>query len=100
MHLVMAGNNTEGLRYGAIETPEKYYLTWKEYKDENAPTLDNHLRQLCRKERLLEIIRDFVAFERGIKKLCRHNQYFGVSEAQKFTILNTLVKAMHFSAKL
>jgi len=27
---VMAGNDTEGLRYGTIETPEKYYLTWKE----------------------------------------------------------------------
>jgi type I restriction enzyme R subunit len=30
MQLVMAGNDTEGLRYGTIETPEKYYLTWKE----------------------------------------------------------------------
>lgn len=30
MQLVMAGNDSEGLRYGAIETPEKYYLTWKE----------------------------------------------------------------------
>jgi type I restriction enzyme, R subunit len=27
---VMAGNDTEGLRYGTIQTPEKYYLTWKE----------------------------------------------------------------------
>ena len=32
--LLMAGNDTEGLRYGTIETPEKYYLTWKE---EGAP---------------------------------------------------------------
>ncbi len=30
MQLVMAGNDTEGLRYATIETPEKYYLTWKE----------------------------------------------------------------------
>jgi len=27
LQLVMAGNDTEGLRYGAIETSEKYYLT-------------------------------------------------------------------------
>ena len=27
MQLVMAGNDTEGLRYGSIETPEKYYLS-------------------------------------------------------------------------
>ena len=30
MQWVMAGNDTEGLRYGTIQTPEKYYLTWKE----------------------------------------------------------------------
>ena len=30
VQLVMAGNDTEGLRYGVIETPEKYYLEWKE----------------------------------------------------------------------
>ena len=30
VQLVMAGNDTEGLRYGTIQTPEKYYLTWKE----------------------------------------------------------------------
>jgi type I restriction enzyme R subunit len=30
MQLVMAGNDTEGLRYGSIETREKYYLEWKE----------------------------------------------------------------------
>jgi type I restriction enzyme, R subunit len=26
----MAGNDTEGLRYATTETPEKYYLRWKE----------------------------------------------------------------------
>ena len=30
VQLVMAGNDTEGLRYGVIETPEKYWLRWKE----------------------------------------------------------------------
>ena len=29
IQLVMAGNDTEGLRYGVIETLEKYYLAWK-----------------------------------------------------------------------
>ena len=38
MQLVMAGNDSEGLRYGSIETPEKYYLTWKEVREQN---LDN-----------------------------------------------------------
>jgi len=30
MQLLMAGNDSEGMRYGTIQTPEKYYLTWKE----------------------------------------------------------------------
>jgi len=30
MQLVMAGNDNQGLRYGTIETSEKYYLEWKE----------------------------------------------------------------------
>lgn len=97
MQMVMAGNDTEGLRYGTIETPEKYYLTWKEDKnatDALSPkieklcqeveySMDKHLIGLCHKERFLEIIHDFVVFDRGIKKLCRPNQYFGVKAAQR-----------------
>jgi type I restriction enzyme R subunit len=82
MQLIMAGNDTEGLRYGAIETREKYYLTWKEESViENL--LDRSLTQLCEKQRLLEIIHDFVVFDAGVKKLCRPNQYFGVRAAQE-----------------
>ncbi len=81
MQLVMAGNDTEGLRYGTIETPEKYYLTWKQDSTiENL--LDRHLTQLCEKAKFLELIHDFVVFDAGVKKLCRHNQYFGVKSAQ------------------
>jgi len=40
------------------------------------------LSQLCAKVRFLEIIHDFIVFDAGTKKLCRHNQYFGVKAAQ------------------
>ena len=86
VQLVMAGNETEGLRYGVIETREKYWLRWKE-AEANATAGDNpllrELAQLCSKERLLEIIHDFVVFDAGAKKICRHNQYFGVRAAQE-----------------
>ncbi len=82
IQLVMAGNDTEGIRYGAIETPEKYYLAWKEESDiEN--TLDRHIVQLCRKDRFLELLHDYIVYDRGIKKLCRHNQYFAVKGSQE-----------------
>lgn len=89
VQFTMAGNDTDGLRYGTIGTTEKYYLTWKEELS-GPPTppfdspLDSALRQLCSKERFLELIHDFVVFDGGIKKLCRHNQYFGVRAAQAF----------------
>ncbi|HEM8560178.1 TPA: type I restriction endonuclease subunit R [Citrobacter koseri] len=84
MQLVMAGNDTQGLRYGTIETPEKYYLEWKE---ENTGTythkLDFHLSRLCSKSRLLDIVHNYMAFDAGVKKLCRHNQFFGVEAAKQ-----------------
>ena len=82
VQLVMAGNDTEGVRYGVINTPEKFYLKWKEESDV-ANLLDRHLLQMCNKERFLELIHDFIVFDAGIKKICRHNQYFGVKALQK-----------------
>ena len=115
MQLLMAGNETEGLRYGVIETPEKHWLRWKESpagetgREKDAPAAHPHshprphprpppplpsppdgggnlllheLGCLCRKERLLEIVHDFMVFDAGVRKTCRHNQYFGVRAAQ------------------
>lgn len=85
VQLVMAGNDTEGLRYAVIETKEKYFLTWKEAVTDETPMseLDRHLMLLCEKSRLLELIHDFLVFDAGTKKACRHNQYFGVKLAQE-----------------
>jgi len=86
VQLVMAGNDTEGLRYGVIETPEKYWLRWKEaeaHADAGDNPLLRELSQVCNKARLLEIVHDFMVFDAGIKKTCRHNQYFGVRAAQE-----------------
>ncbi len=83
VQFVFAGNNTEGLRYGSIGTPEKYFLNWKEdLQDDNMFQLDKYLLKLCNKKRLLELIYDFVIFDGGIKKLPRHHQYFAVKVAQ------------------
>lgn len=100
---VMAGNDTQGLRYGTIETPAKYYLTWREenptYNPQTDPKgqkylptldptlgdnpLDTALVRLCQKARFLELIHDFIVFDAGVKKTCRHNQYFGLKAAQQ-----------------
>ena len=103
MQLVMAGNDTEGLRYGTIETAEKYYLTWKEQNPEYNPktddkdakylnsivceggdnALDCAILRMLDKKRFLELIHDFMVFDAGVKKTARHNQYFGVQAAKE-----------------
>ena len=84
VQLLMAGNDSQGLRYGVVGTPEEHWLRWKEPGGgarEDSPLL-SELGHLCARERLLELIHDFMAFDSGDKKVCRHNQYFGVKAAQ------------------
>jgi len=84
VQLVFAGNDSEGLQYGAIGTPEKYFLKWKEDEADNRGfKLDKYLLKMCAKPRLIELMHDFVLFDGGVKKLPRVHQYFGVKEAQK-----------------
>jgi type I restriction enzyme R subunit len=83
VQIVFAGNDTEGLRYGTVGTPEKMFLAWKEDEADNSRyKLDKYLLKLCDKARLLELIHDFVLFDGGVKKLPRFHQYFGVKAAQ------------------
>ena len=101
MQLLMAGNEAEGLKYGVVETPEKFYLQWREDTDpkrveKNAlsqkilamqATEKNRLRDgvisLCQHDRLLLLIHDFMIFDAGRKKTARHNQFFAVQAAQQ-----------------
>ena len=84
VQLVFAGNDTEGLHYGAVGTEEKLFMKWKEDEEDNSRyKLDKYLLKMCDKARLLEFIYDFVLFEPGKKKLPRVHQYFGIKAAQK-----------------
>jgi len=85
VQFVLAGNNSEGLKYGTVGTQEKYFLNWKEDEADNAGyKLNKYLRKLCEKTRLLELIHDFVLFDGGWKKLPRPHQFFGIKAAQEF----------------
>lgn len=82
VQLLFAGNDSQGLYYGVIDTPEKFWLRWKE-PDASIPNeLDRSVSQWFNKERLLEMIHDFLVFDAGVKKVCRPNQYFAVKAAQ------------------
>ncbi|MFQ5329955.1 MAG: type I restriction endonuclease subunit R [Thermodesulfobacteriota bacterium] len=84
VQFVFAGNDSEGLRYGTIGTPEKFFLKWKEdVADDSRLQLDKYLLKICDKKRLIELIHDFVLFDNGKKKLPRVHQYFGIKAAQE-----------------
>lgn len=84
IQFIFAGNDSEGLKYGTIQTPEKYYLQWKEDEQDNTRfKLDKYLIKICRKDRIIELIHDFVLFDGGIKKLPRVHQYFAIKESQE-----------------
>jgi type I restriction enzyme R subunit len=84
VQIVFAGNDSEGLQYGAIGTQEKYFLKWKEDEADNSRyKLDKYLLKLCNKHRLIELMHDFVLFDGGVKKLPRVHQYVGVKAAQQ-----------------
>lgn len=97
----LAGNDSEGLRYGTTKTPEKYYLEWKAdgydgFQDERDPSdaaieaeaalqaspLDKALVRMFTKARALDLIENFIIFDGGIKKVCRYNQFYGIKRAQ------------------
>lgn len=84
VQFILAGNNTQGLRYGTIETPEKYFLSWKEDENDNTSyKLDKYILKLCDKSRFIDVIYNCVLFDGGIKKLPRPHQYFALKEAQQ-----------------
>lgn len=87
IQMILAGNNTQGLRYGTIETPEKYYLSWKEDEQDNVDyKLDKYLKRLCEKSRIIDLLYNGVIYDAGVKKLPRPHQYFALKEAQDFVM--------------
>ncbi len=82
IQLVMAGNESQGLRYGVIETKEKYYLSWKEEGVQK--NLFETIECFLQKERFLEFIHDFLIFDKGQKKCARFHQYFAIKKTQEF----------------
>lgn len=88
VQLLLAGSDSQGLRYGTTGTPEQFFVTWKDEEASGLPLtagalLDRPLAQMCNKPRLLDLIRNFIIFDAGQKKVPRPHQFFGVKAAQE-----------------
>ena len=90
IQIVMAANKNE-TKYATCGTPSKFWSAWNEqYIDEQNKILSNivinrqitkqdrDIVSLFKKDRFLELIKDFIIFEAGTKKICRYQQYFAV----------------------
>ncbi len=85
VQLTLAGNDSQGLRYGTAGTPEKYYVEWKHHTPGvvvAGSLLDEPLARLCDKATLLDLLHNFVVFDAGQKKVPRLHQYEGIKAAQ------------------
>jgi type I site-specific deoxyribonuclease, hsdR family len=90
IQIVIAANKNE-TKYATCGTPDKFWSTWNEQYVEKQNELldktvigrqvtkqDRDIISLFEKERFLELIKDFIIFEAGTKKICRYQQYFAV----------------------
>jgi type I restriction enzyme, R subunit len=74
---------TDGLNtvYGTTYAPQQYFLRWKDetLQKKYSEELEMTLSALLRKDRLLDIIENFILFEQEkqgkVKKICRYQQY-------------------------
>lgn len=104
--LLMAGNESEGLKYATTLTPEKFWVKWVELartrasaergsraqaqntertlasREPNGALLDRSFAQMLAKERLLGLIHDGVVFDGGVKKVMRPAQFFALEAAK------------------
>lgn len=86
VQLVFAGSDAQGLRYGTVTTREEFFVEWPSASAAAltpGALLDRPLAEMCEKSRLLDLIRNFIIFDGGIKKVPRPHQYAGVKAAQE-----------------
>jgi type I restriction enzyme R subunit len=81
-------SNGANTKVGTITSGWDYFSEWKKIDDEEEPgvvSLETVIRGMCTKERLLDLVENFVAFQDlpggFIKLLARNHQYLGVNNA-------------------
>ena len=78
IQVVMAGNDTQGLKYGTVGTKANSFYKWREDNKDDF-SLDDAIRSFCNKNRFTEMIYEFINFDRGTKMIARVNQVHAVN---------------------
>lgn len=88
--------NPENVKYGTAGTPQEFYCKWheedvqwqenaaKRYVDDGHVTeQDRIIVSMLSKQRLLKLVRFFILYDSGVKKIARYQQFFGVENAMR-----------------
>ena len=78
---------------GTITSPYSRFSDWKKIEDtdqvyENMPTHESLFNGMFRKDRLLDIIGNYILYSNDAKILAQYHQYFGVKKAIESTMTN------------
>ena len=76
---------------GTITSPYSRFSDWKKVEDtdtvyENMPTHESLFNGMFRKDRLLDLISNFILYSNDTKILAQYHQYFGVKKAIESTM--------------
>lgn len=95
VQIVMSTNKND-TKYATCATPKKFWSTWKEQdgkwlnpiidavvKDRLPTKQDRDIISLFHPERLLELTRFYILFDKDVKKIARYQQYFAIKEIVK-----------------
>lgn len=89
VQLLLAGNDSQGIHYATVGSPEEFYVQWKDEAGlaggDAGALLDRPLAQLFDKAHLLDFLYHFVIFDGGMKKVPRQHQHAGIKAAQERT---------------
>ncbi|KAA0439453.1 MAG: type I restriction endonuclease subunit R, partial [Candidatus Thioglobus sp.] len=91
VQITLAGNNHTP-KYATVMTSKKFYAAWKEEEaldlthlvvNRTPSELDKTVFSLFSKARVIALIRSFILFDDGAKKITRYQQFFAIQKSLK-----------------
>jgi type I restriction enzyme R subunit len=77
----LTGAEASAIFSGDFATARPFFDALQSEGERAVTAQDRTVYALCRPERLLDLVRRFTVFDGGVRKVCRHQQFFGIRKA-------------------